>query len=530
MSGGWIELKDLYFSIYDSDASRLLKGFECYELAWSLDSRAVVFYMESQKGYAILGCRLIVQRIGGREEGRIFIEKVPINEISVERIFEFYKQAKREVENVKEHQCKVLGLYEIGDIERLNRLSINEKILEALIGKLIVDGGVRIKCSDLSKSISLVAEIVERLKGVLPLGFKFVVSQLPTEADVVIRPEFDGQVDYDVDRNEIRMDGWNVSRKIYGIYKGMRCEYRSKKEMSYDILREAMKRFPEEICALKNKIGKIMILCDDIQTLERLIRCVRDKGIKIRGEVAYTLMDKWAERVYGKNNEVEFFLIDLYEWEKERRELTELLIKKGVFWRDVVKDAISAIYWDRDVNMLREFARKSFKGKEFEGYVRKALEDLKFRGGNLREFLKFILNNEGLIIGSCGEVLVKAIYDMLDEGERGKLGRKYEQELSNLGIKIPKEYERDLSERDLRRIFAFSFAMMIICFAIGVYVGENFQPIMKISNFITPINQTNITQPSLNRTLSPPISPLPSATPAPSPTPIVTVTYYSHAP
>jgi len=525
-------LKDLYFSIYDSDASRLLKGFECHELAWSLDNRAVVFYMESQGEYAILGCRLIVQRIGGREERRIFIEKVPINEISVERIFQFYKQAKREVENVKEHQCKVLGLYERGDIERLHRLSINGKILEALISKLIVDGEVRIKCSDLSKSISLVAEIVERLNGVLHLGFKFVVSQLPTEADVVIRTE-DEQVDYDVDRNEIKMKEWEVFRKIYGIYKERHEKYRSKEEMSEDILRNAIEKIPE-ICALKNKIRKMMEFCEDIQTLERLIKCIRNKGIRIRGETAYTLMDKWAERVYGKNNEVEFFLIDLYEWEKERRELTELLIKKGVFWREVVKDAISAIYWDRDVNMLREFARKSFKSKEFEGYVGEALEDLMLKGGNLRDFLRFILNNKELIIGSCGEVLVKAIYDKLKEGERRKLGRKYEQELSNFGIKPEGRYE-EIN----RRILAFSFALMIIGFAIGVYVGENFQPIMKISNFITinqtnitqptPINQTNVTQ-SLNQTPSPPISPLPSETPALSPTPIVTVIYHSPTP
>jgi len=422
--------------------------------------------------------------------------------------------------------------------------------------------------------------------------------------------------------------------------------------MSYDILREAMKRFPEEICALKNKIGKIMILCDDIQTLERLIRCVRNKGIRIRGRTAYTLMDKWAREVYGKNNEVEFFLIDLYEQEKERRELTELLIKKGVFWRDVVNDAISAIYWDRDEDMLMEFARKSFKSKEFEGYVGEALEDLKFRGGNLREFLRFILKNKELIIGSCGKVLVKAIYDMLEEGERRKLWKKYEQELSNFGIKpevryeeinlrrslpfsfamiigfaigfaigvyvgfqpmmkisnfitpiivlriivyvviiviiyaivriiffddtliynfksklvkaiynrlkegerrkLERKYELELSDliptiraqkeyvdgEIKRRILAFSFAM-IIGFAIGIYVGENFQPIM--NNFITPINQTNvtqptpinqttITQPSFNQTPSPPLSPLPSATPAPSPTPIVTVTYYSPTP
>ena len=525
MNGGWTELKDLYFSVYDTDG-KLLAGSElrASELVMQLDSRAVHCYIESNEREVILGSCLIVQIVGGREERKIFLEKIPINEIDADKIFQFYERARDEIERIERPKFKVIGLWSEGDLERLKRQRIkNEEILDALIGKLIVDEEVRIKCSDLSKSISLVAEIVERLKGVLHLGFKFVVSQLPTEADVVIRPEFYEQVDYDVDRNEIKMKEWEVFRKIYGIYKERHEKYRSKEEMSEDILRNAIEKIPE-ICALKNKIRKMIEFCEDIQTLERLIKCIRNKGIRIRGETAYTLMDKWAERVYGKNNEVEFFLIDLYEYEqeKERRELTELLIKKGVFWRDVVKDAIFAIY-DRDEGMLREFARKSFKSKEFGGYVREALEDLKFRGGNLREFLRFILNNEWGITGRCGEVLVKAIYDMLEEGERRKLGRKYEQELSYLGIEPEVRYE----EINLRRVLAFSFALMIVGFAIGVYVGENFQPIMKISNFITP-NQTNVTQ-SLNQTPSPPLSPLPSATPALSPTPI-TATYYSPTP
>ena len=504
-------MKDSYFSVYHTDG-KLLRGSkfveDAYELVVKLDSRAVHCYIESNEKEVILGSCLIVQIVGGREERKIFLEKIPINEIDADKIFQFYERARDEIERIERPKFKVIGLWSEGDLERLKRQRIkNEEILEALIGKLIVDEEVRIKCSDLSKSISLVAEIVERLKGVLPLGFKFVVSQLPTEADVVIRPEFDGRVDYDVDRNEIIKE-WEVFRKIYGIYKERHEKYRSKEEMSEDILRNAIEKIPE-ICALKNKIRKMIEFCEDIQTLERLIKCIRNEGIRIRGETAYTLMDKWAERVYGKNNDVEFFLIDLYEQEKERRELTELLIKKGVFWRDVVKDAIYAIYWDRDVNMLREFARKSFKSKEFGGYVREALEDLKFRGGNLREFLRFILNNEGLITGRCGEVLVKAIYDKLEEGERRKLGRKYEQELSNFGIEPEVRYE----EINLRRVIAFSLALMIIGFAIGVYVGENFQPIMKISNFITPINQTNVPQ-SSNQTPSPQLSPLPSATPA----------------
>ena len=468
MNGGWTELKDLYFSVYDTDG-KLLAGFElgASELVMQLDSRAVHCYIESNEKEVILGSCLIVQIVGGREERKIFLEKIPINEIDANKIFQFYERAREEIERIERPKFKVIGLWSEGDLERLKRQRIkNEEILEALIGKLIVDEEVRIKCSDLSKSISLVAEIVERLKGVLPLGFKFVVSQLPTEADVVIRPEFDGRVDYDVDRNEIIKE-WEVFRKIYGIYKERHEKYRSKEEMSEDILRNAIEKIPEEICALENKIGKMIEFCEDIQTLERLIKCVRNKGIRIRGETAYTLMNKWAREVYGKNNEVEFFLRDLYEIqrEKERRELTELLIKNGVFWREVVKDAISAIYWDRDVNMLREFARKSFKSKEFGGYVREALEDLKFRGGNLREFLRFILNNEGLIIGSCGEVLVKAIYDMLEERERRKLWKKYEQELSNLGIEPEVRYKINL-----RRVIAFLFAMMIIGFTIGVLI------------------------------------------------------------
>jgi len=467
MNGGWTELKDLYFSVYDTDG-KLLAGFElgASELVMQLDSRAVNCYIESNEKEVILGSCLIVQIVGGREERKIFLEKIPINEIDADKIFQFYERARDEIERIERPKFKVIGLWFEDDLERLKRQRIkNEEILEALIGKLIVDEEVRIKCSDLSKSISLVAEIVERLKGVLPLGFKFVVSQLPTEADVVIRPEFDGRVDYDVDRNEIIKE-WEVFRKIYGIYKERHEKYRSKEEMSEDILRNAIEKIPEEICALENKIGKMIEFCEDIQTLERLIKCVRNKGIRIRGEVAYTLMNKWAREVYGKNGEIESFLIDLYmeQGEKGRRGLTKLLVKRGVFWREVVKDAISAIY-DRDENMLREFARKSFKSKEFGGYVREALEDLKFRGGNLREFLRFILNNEGLIIGSCGEVLVKAIYDMLEEGERRKLWKKYEQELRNLGIEPEVRYEINL-----RRVIAFLFAMMIIGFTIGVLI------------------------------------------------------------
>ena len=519
-----------------------------------LDSRAVNCYIESNEKEVILGSCLIVQIVGGREERKIFLEKIPINEIDANKIFQFYERARDEIERIERPKFKVIGLWSEGDLERLKRQRIkNEEILEALIGKLIVNEEVRIKCSDLSKSISLVAEIVERSKGVLHLGFKFVVSQLPTEADVVIRPEFDGRVDYDVDRNEIIKE-WEVFRKIYGIYKERHEKYRSKEEMSEDVLRNATEKIPEEICALKNKIGKIIEFCEDIKTLERLIRCVRNKGIKIQGEVAYTLMNKWAREVYGKNEEIESFLKGLYmkQGEKERRKLTKLLVKRGVFWREVVNDAISAIY-NRDEDMLGEFAGKSFKREEFERYVGEALEDL--RGGNLREFLRFILNNKELInnkekIGSCGKVLVNAIFNRLEEGERRKLWKKYEQELRNFGIKPLISYPypvknggRELSNFGIepevrykeinRRILAFSFALMIIGFAIGVYVGENFQPIMKISNFITP-NQTNVTQPTLinqttqpssNQTPSPPLSPLPSVTPALSPTPIVTVYY-----
>ena len=461
---------ELDYSIYDTDAWQVLEGFRCDELAKSLDRQGTIFYMEydRNKDYAILGSNLKVQIIGGREERRTFIEKIKIEEISAKRIFKFYERAKEAVEGIKYHRCKVLGLYERGDFERffeLRRLSINEELVKRIIGKLVIGENVRIKCSDASKSISLISEIIERLRENLHL-FKFAASELPKEADVIIsrHERFEGDVDFD--KKEIKIN--RVFEKIYKIYEEMgKRKYMSKEEMSYDILREAVKRFPEEICALENKIGKIMILCDDIQTLERLIRCVRNKGIRIRGEVAYTLMDKWAERVYGKNGEIESFLIDLYmeQGEKGRRGLTKLLVKRGVFWREVVKDAISAIY-DRDENMLREFAGKSFKSKEFEGYVGEALEDLKFRGGNLREFLRFILNNEGWITGRCGEVLVKAIYDMLEEGERRKLGRKYEQELRNFGIEPEVRYE----EINLRRVIAFLFAMMIIGFTIGVLI------------------------------------------------------------
>ena len=287
-----MDIREENISVYDTDAWQRLKGFECDELAKSLDFYGVVLYIEydRNKDYTILGSNLKVQIIGGRRERRTFVEKVPIKEISAKRIFEFYKRAKKEIESIKYHQCEVRGLYKEGDFEKLRRVSISEEIINKIKGKLVMGLNARIKCSDASKSISLVAEIVERLKGwLLHLGFKFVVSETPmVKANLLISPNFDEEeVDIDLDTGRIitlletRTEEGHEGRGT--VEEQVREEMeknsdieRQEEEIHIAVLRARLKDLQNKLENLKGEIEKSPLEGKDKQELLENISYVKD--------------------------------------------------------------------------------------------------------------------------------------------------------------------------------------------------------------------------------------------------------------
>jgi hypothetical protein len=182
------------FSVYSTNGEQLTGDLAGYnELAHQLDKKRIVFYFEASGKTVLLGTRLIVQIIGGREERAIFIKKYTVPEFPMTGDFinHFYDDARTHVENLEEIKYRVLGLLKEGDLpirERSNRIST----LSAIIGKILIRVPVKIKIEDLSLSFGTLKKIVESCDQKNIPNYKITIAQYPYDEDVLISPNITG--------------------------------------------------------------------------------------------------------------------------------------------------------------------------------------------------------------------------------------------------------------------------------------------------------------------------------------------------
>ena len=341
---------DENISVYFSDASRLLKGFKCYELAYSLDSNGIVFYMayNPENNYAILGCRLIVQRAdySRRKKGRMFIEKVPIKEINAGRIFEFYKRAKREVESIEYYPCKVLGLYEKGDIEKL-KVKIDERIVKVSVSKFIAGEPIRIECQNAAEGISLIAEIIDRIKK--EQGFNrrcsFVVSFLPglrINADI-----------------SIKITGKKA--QILGMPETPPKE--EKKESEKEISEQPTETEEKRVRMPKFGVPKISDISQKrTSAVEEKVKIYEEKVNKLI-EKKIAIEEKLKKLEEYSDEEIEK---DLNELEKNARELTNKLVTGAINKIQLEKYEEATRYYKLAAKILREILGDEKEAKFYE--------------------------------------------------------------------------------------------------------------------------------------------------------------------
>ncbi|MGA2917927.1 hypothetical protein [Methanoregula sp.] len=182
------------FSVYSTNGEQLTGDLAGYnELAHQLDKKRIVFYFEVSERIILLGTRLMVQIIGGREERAIFIKKYAASEFSMKGDFinRFYDDARTHVENLQEIKYRVLGLLNEGDLpvrERSSRIST----LSAIIGKILIHVPVKIKIEDLSLSFGMLMKIVESCNQKNIPNYKITIAQYPYDEDVLISPNIMG--------------------------------------------------------------------------------------------------------------------------------------------------------------------------------------------------------------------------------------------------------------------------------------------------------------------------------------------------
>ena len=486
---------DFSYGVYDSTGELLkgsLRGYK--DLARLLDAKGVPLYLESGKEGVLLGCRFIVQIIGGREERALFLAKYPIGELHSDIITKFYERGVLETESLDEVSYEVLGLWEKGDIENIERIVTFNKIYKFVVGKLIQNEKVLVKSLDLFQSLSLLVKVAQELQPVLLLGFKMVVSKSPVEADLLIRSaEQDAAMD--LEGGVMRNARASMYAKFYRVYKehiyGQFGEYRFKgrRELADKINKITFRDYPEDIYEhYSQDMNKLFKFCmDNSDDLISIInRIVTEKKV-VRGiedGTVVELMEKLAPRVYDTyHTKVVSFLLERYKGisDPHKRKLQEFLLEKNIFWEGVMRDALRRIVVERDRKLLHILARKSFTdpktAKQFADCVRNAL--LLTRAEAL-DFLNLTLEELEYDSGEGGQFLVKALYDMLDYEFLKKLNEKNMQKLREFGYRLP---SRGVERDDIKNAFVKALGIVIVglvIFAAGVGVGEYFEPFTSI--------------------------------------------------
>lgn len=190
--GGLVKLPNSSsdFSVFSTNGEQLTGDLTGYnELAHEFDRKRIVLYCEVSADAIVLGTRLMVQIIGGREERAIFIRKYAVSGpfFTGDFINRFYDDARARVENLDQIKYRVIGLITDGDLPIRDR-STSLSFLPALTGKLLIREPVRIKIGDLSLSFGVVRTIIKTLNEKNIHEYKIAIAQYPVDIDILISP------------------------------------------------------------------------------------------------------------------------------------------------------------------------------------------------------------------------------------------------------------------------------------------------------------------------------------------------------
>jgi len=176
------------FSVYSTNGEQLsgdLAGFN--ELAHQLDKKRIVFYIRASPEAILLGTRLIVRIIGGREERAVFIKRYAVDGFFAKGDFvnRFYDEAKAQVENLEQIHYQVLGLL-TGDDLPVREKSVALSSLLAITGKVLIHEPVKIKTGDLSISFGALRTIMGSFTRKKIPTYTIAIAQYSFDEDILI--------------------------------------------------------------------------------------------------------------------------------------------------------------------------------------------------------------------------------------------------------------------------------------------------------------------------------------------------------
>jgi len=212
------------FAVCSTNGEQLsgdLAGFN--ELAHQLDKKRIVFYCLASPETIVLGARLIVRIIGGREERAVFIGRYarPVFFARGDFVSRFYDEAKARVENLEQIRYQVLGLLKEGDLPVLGT-GIALSSLLALAGKVLIREPVKIRTGDLSLSFGVLRTIAGSFDHEKIPNYTIAIAQYSYDEDILISSNSAG-MDLDIPGpgQEILQPRFRRSQRLFQAIAGM---------------------------------------------------------------------------------------------------------------------------------------------------------------------------------------------------------------------------------------------------------------------------------------------------------------------
>ena len=433
------------FYVYNSTGKLLSGDGEVYSneysnLAKQIDSKRNALYFEllHNTSTLVLGCSVMVEEVGGREERIVCIGKYSDykgHESAL--ITQFYETVPSAISQLQKLDYRVVGLWEehdINDFSKLQDHTADETMVEYVYGKLLANEAVSIKSSSAVNAVSLISNIFATIGDSLASDLKFMASQYPYESDISICP-IEPNPDFELDEHALK---WKFAPHYSGYYILLPRAFKEhasnikaslqgndRSSLSLNVKNFAFRFYIWDILDIFGTGESLYTLFelykDDVPTLIQIFkeRSSLIKQMPIKNEVtvaniilAYSRHLSSPNVVFSHMGEDETLknLFERIKNAKVKKQLDSALLKSKCLWSYVIKDTIRRIYASEDVDLLEAlcslgFTRGDYGGEKFSKNVAAVLSS--YDKDKLVVLLKIIGNNVKNPPSSGGKILVE---------------------------------------------------------------------------------------------------------------------------
>lgn len=438
------------FYVYNS-TGRLLSGEgevysnEYTNLAKQIDSKrnALYFELSHEEGVLILGCSVMVEEVGGREERIVCVGKYSgYNGHESALITQFYETVSSEISHLQKLEYRLVGLWEendISDFSGLKELIADEITVEYIFGKLLANEKVSIKSANAVSAVSLINSVFATIGNSLEADLKFMASQYPYDTDISICP-IEPNPDFELEEHVLKWKSAPHYSEYYVLLPGVFKEHESDIKASLQANNRINLSFTVKNFTFRFHTWDILDLFATSESLYRLfelykgdvstlVQIFKERSIQIKqmpmtnevtiANIFLSYSNHLSQNSIFSNMGEDEALRSLFERIRNagvKKQLDIALLKNRGLWSYVIKDTIRRIYAGRDVELLNAlcsvgFTRGDYGGEKFSKNVAAALSS--YDNEKLVVLLKIVGENIRTAPATGGQIFVDYISTQL---------------------------------------------------------------------------------------------------------------------